>query len=194
MSKAQNKLPAYMTAEEFLRWEGDGTGRQFELVDGVLRAMAPAAIPHGSIQSQLSYLFRRHIIENKLKCTVVTAPGVQPRVNMADNVRMPYIAVSCAKIVGRQLLLPEPTVLVEILSPSNKAQTWTNVWTFTTILSVREILIVGSSRMEVKLLRRQPDGAWPDVPTVLDEASRLTLESLGLTVPVAEIYDGTVLE
>ena len=44
---AARKLPKLMTADEFLEWEGDGTGMRYELVDGYLRAMAPAAVPHG---------------------------------------------------------------------------------------------------------------------------------------------------
>ena len=48
----------------------------------------------------------------------------------------------------------DPVLLVEILSPSNRAETWTNVWAYTTIPSVREILVLHSLRIRAELLRR----------------------------------------
>src|SRR5689334_2864892 len=47
--------------------------------------------------------------------------------------------------------------LIEILSPGNEGQTRSNIWTYATIPSVREIFAVRSTRMEVELLRRGPD-------------------------------------
>ncbi len=38
-----------------------------------------------------------------------------------------------------------PVLIVEILSQSNRAETWQNVWSFTTIPSLREILILSST-------------------------------------------------
>lgn len=193
MGKTSRKQAEFMTADEFLAWEGDGTGRRFELVDGVLRAMAPAAVNHGVIQGQLAYLLKRHIIEHKLPCAVIVAPGVQPRVHANANVRIPDIAVSCARLTAGLKTLPEPLLLIEIVSPSNRAQTWTNVWTYTTIVSARELLIVDSIRRDVKLLRRQADGAWPDQPEPIVADGVLTLDSLGMAVPIADIYEGAAL-
>ena len=42
------------------------------------------------------------------------------------------------------------------------------------------------------LLRRNPDGTWPDRPLSLDDGE-LTLESLGFTVPLQELYRTTRL-
>ena len=53
MADAARKLPPLMTVAEFLEWPGDGTGTRYELVDGVLRAMAPASDNHGTIQTNL---------------------------------------------------------------------------------------------------------------------------------------------
>jgi hypothetical protein len=73
-------------------------------------------------------------------------------------------------------------LLVEILSPSNEAQTWRNVWTCTTIPSVTEILAVRSTRIEAELLRRLPDGNWPKQPEIFGSGDRLTLASIGLSL------------
>jgi hypothetical protein len=46
---ARRPLP-HMTAEEFLAWPGDGSGRRFQLVAGEIRPMSPASRIHGVIQ------------------------------------------------------------------------------------------------------------------------------------------------
>jgi hypothetical protein len=53
MAEAARKLPPLMTAAEFHEWPGDGTGTHLELVEGVLRATAPASDAHGTIKSNL---------------------------------------------------------------------------------------------------------------------------------------------
>ena len=188
MGKASQKPPTFMTADEFLAWDGDGTSTRYELVDGVVRAMAPAAVNHGLIHAQLVYLLKRHVANGKLPCAVVDAPGIRPKANSNANVRIPEIAITCSKLEAGLKTLPEPLVLVEILSPSNRADTWSNVWTYLTIPSLQEVLIVESTKKDVKLLGRLPDGTWPEVPETISQLLRL--KSLNFTTTVAEIYEG----
>jgi hypothetical protein len=92
---------------------------------------------------------------------VVQAPGIVPRVRANENVRVPDLGVTCAPPSG-EVMVPEPVLLVEILSPSNEAKTRTNIWAYCTIPSMREILAVRSTRMEVELLRKAVLGALGD--------------------------------
>jgi hypothetical protein len=48
--------------------------------------------------------------------------------------------------------------VVGILSPSNKAETWANVWSYVTIPSVWEILVLHTAHIRADLLRREDDG------------------------------------
>ncbi len=43
MNTVWRKPLPYMTADDFLAWPGDGTGRAFQLVDGEVRPVSPAA-------------------------------------------------------------------------------------------------------------------------------------------------------
>ena len=67
------------------------------------------------------------------------------------------------------MLLPtvlcDPVLLIEILSPGNQAETWVNVWAYTTIPSVREIVVFRTTAVGALMLRRNADGNWPDRPT-----------------------------
>jgi hypothetical protein len=92
---AANQLPAAMTLAEFLAWNPQGSDR-WELIDGTLRAMAPATPRHGAIQSEVNRLIGNHLAELRPPCRVITEPGIQPKVRGNLNVRVPDLAVTCA--------------------------------------------------------------------------------------------------
>jgi Uma2 family endonuclease len=85
-------------------------------------------------------------------------------------------------------MVPEPILLIEILSPGNEAKTRLNIWAYTTIPTVREVLVVRGTRMEVELLRRDAEGNWPASPQVVCPPQTLELTSIVFTAPVADLY------
>jgi Uma2 family endonuclease len=183
--------PPRMTVAEFLAWPGDGTPARHQLVDGEIRAMDPASVTHGIIQANIGALFHDHL--KGTACKVVAAPGVIPRVRSATNMRVPDIAINCLPDEAGQRALPDPILVIEILSPSNEAETRENVWAYATIPSVREILLVRSTGIAAELLRRQPDGNWPEQPEFFEEGGELWLESIGFRIGLGEYYVDTYL-
>lgn len=183
------KLPARMSVQEFLEWDS-GDGLHYQLVDGEPRAMAPASITHGVVQARMAALLIAHLDRNKPSCTVVLAPGVVPRLLSDHNVRIPDVAVTCSPRTPEQRTLSDPLILIEILSPSNEADTWSNVWTYTSIPSVQEILVLHTDRIAAELLRRSPDGNWPERLSIVTDGD-LVLESIALRVALSEVYQGT---
>jgi Uma2 family endonuclease len=185
------KLPEFLTVDAFLAWDTP-MGALWQLVDGVPQAMAPASPTHGAIHAEMAALIREHLIATGSPCYVVVAPGVIPRVQSETNMRVPDLAVSCTPALPGDNALRDPVLLIEILSPSNRAETWTNVWSYTTIPSVREILILHSTRIGADLLRRGVDGSWPERPQAIDQGD-LTLDSIGYTGPITAFYRTTWL-
>jgi Uma2 family endonuclease len=185
-------LPS-MTVADFLAWPGDGTGRKFQLVDGEVRAMSPASAAHAVIQGNLVYELRRHMREQKIQCRVGTEPAVLTRVRASINVRVPDVGVTCTRLAPGQQAWPDPTLLIEILSPGNTADTWENVWSYCTIPSVQEIAIVHSTRVFAELLRRGPDGHWPEETEKVGPGGTLAFESIGFGCPLSEVYAETPL-
>jgi len=185
---AANQLARPITVAEFLAatLEGD---RQ-ELIEGMAHAMAPAAPRHGAIAAQLARLLGNHL-DGLPHCQVVIEPGVQPRVRADINVRIPDLAITCTPIGPDDRLLREPTVLIEVLSPSNQKDTWGNVWAYTTIPSVRDILVLYTAEPRADLLTRQPDGTWPDNPLSLTLGDNVELESIDFAVPLAAFFRTT---
>jgi Uma2 family endonuclease len=154
--------------------------------------MAPASRTHGTLQNELGRLLGNHFSANALPCVVVTTPGIIPRAMAANNFRIPDLAVTCTGYAAEESALSDPILIVEILSPSNAPETWTNIWAYTSIPSVREILILHSTAIRADLLRRGPTGDWPETAAVVTEGA-LTLESVGLTLPLAALYHATRL-
>ena len=185
------KPPDVMTVDEFLVWDSPGPFL-WQLVDGVPAAMAPASPEHGQIQGELGRLIGNHLLASGRPCHVVIEPGIIPRSQARHNVRIPDIGVTCSRTRRGDRTLRDPVLLIEILSPSNHAETWSNIWTYQTIPSVREILVVHSERVRAEMLRRAPDGAWPANPVEIDGGA-FTLDSIGLTLLLAELYRGTWL-
>lgn len=189
--EAASQIPAIVTLQEFLAWDAPA-GVPWQLLDGEPRAMAPASRTHGRIQVRLGGLIDAHLTAGGGPCTVIDAPGVVPRVRADRNFRIPDLGVTCTDYDREEATLTDPVLLVEILSPSNQAETWTNVWAYTTIPSVREILIVHSTAMRAELLRRGPDGAWPDRATIIEDGM-LELASIDFRVDLTSLYLGTRL-
>ena len=189
MSALPKTFMSRMTVAEFVDWPGDGSGLKHQLVDGEPQAMAPASTTHGRIQATLSRLLGNHLVGTG--CNVVVAPGVIPRVRADANMRVPDLAVTCAADDPPSHALIEPILLVEILSPSNEPETRANVWSYTTIPSVREIVLVRSTHIAAELIQREPDGGWPANSSPIGEQDRLVLDSISFDCPLAAVYAGT---
>ena len=185
---AASKLPPAMTVAEFLDWHPSGAGDRWELVDGTPRAMAPASPIHGAIQSETDRLIGNHLAATRPECRTVVEPGVRPRVRADHNIRVPDLGVTCAPWRNDDRLLLAPLVLVEILSPSNKNDTWANVWAYVSIPSVQEILVLYTAEIRADLLRRQADGLWPDNPRPIAAGGDVVLESIGFAAPLVAFY------
>jgi Uma2 family endonuclease len=195
MPSAEHRLPPAhepVTVDEFIAWD-DGRGGKYQLVDGEVRAMSPASTTHCTIQSNLARLLTTHLDVPGNRCRSLTEPAVETRVRAKLNMRVPDLGVTCAPDAATQIALPDPILLIEIMSPGNKKDTWDNVWAYTTLPSVVEILIVQSMRIEALLLRRQADGSWPPDPELIGSNASLTLASIDFSAPLTAAYAKTHL-
>jgi Uma2 family endonuclease len=189
--EALAKTPELMSLDEFLAWDS-GDGRMWQLVNGEPQAMAPAKHTHGAMQAELGRLLGNHLAEHKPSCSVIVAPGVVPRVQSKANCRIPDLAVTSSSYIDEEATLSNPVLLIEIVSQSNRVETWSKVWTYTTIASVTEILIFKSESIGGDVLRRSADGSWPEKPEPVTEGE-LYLSSIDFRVSVAAIYRTTRL-
>lgn len=155
---AARKPPGIMTVEACLGWPGDREGTKYDLVDGVPRAHASPSDEHGTLQSRVSGLLMNHLDKVRPECRVVVGSGIVPKFRAKWNFRQPDITATCKPNINGNKSIPDPTVVIEILSPSNASDTWDNVRNYMTVPSVREIAINHSTRVFAELLVRNADG------------------------------------
>lgn len=188
-------LPHRMTVAEFERWEppSDLQDRRWELVDGEPVCMAPPSIDHGAIQSEACRLIANHLAVARPECRIITTPGVIPRATSATNERVPDLGVTCAPRLAARTL-PDPLLLIEILSPSNEAKTRANVWAYCTIPTVREVLLLSGTAIRAELLRRDTAGDWPEMPEIVTGTQSVRLDSIGFGVSLSDFYATSSLD
>jgi Uma2 family endonuclease len=185
MSTALN-VPDLMTLEQFLTWEAPGPGR-WQLIDGVPQAMAPAGSTHAMIQTTIARLIDNHLVQRDGPCVMMTNPGIIPAFRTNRNYFIPDAAVTCSEADIGVPGIRHPILVIEILSPSNHAETWRNIRAYMLIPSVWEILVIRTDLASIDLLRRDAEGVWPDDVTTVTEGT-FTLASLDLTMAVSALY------
>ena len=154
--------------------------------------MAPTTETHAALQGEIGRVIGNHLLDTCSHCRLLSQPGVVPRVGAGRNFRIPDLGVTRAP-PSRGMTVADQVLLIEVLSPSNDNETRANIWAHATIPPVQEILAVHSTRIEAELLRRPPDGAWPDTPVILRADDTLTLASIGFSTHVSTLYRTTAL-
>lgn len=82
-----------------------------------------------------------------------------------------------------------------VLSPGNQKDPREAVYALSTIPELSEVAVIDSERIAFWVLRRDANSHWPKErgEPVTNPAAALTLESIGASFPMAEVYMGTHL-
>jgi Uma2 family endonuclease len=194
MTATAQKSPALVTADEFLASTARLGPGKHQLIDGVIVALAPANPTHGTIQARLAILVGNHLAALRPHCRVMTEAGVKPRVRGRTNICVPDLLVTCGAPPAPGIgLVDEPILIIEVLSPSNDDETESAIRSCASIPSVKEMLVVDSSRRFAEIWRRGADGAWPVDPEAISSAGTVRLDCIDLSLPLDHIYAGTHL-
>jgi len=170
-----------MTLAEFLRWD-DGTDARYELVDGRIVSMAPPNDAHGTIVMNIGTEIRSRL---RPPCRVAAEAGIL-RPNRDDSYYVADLGVTCGPAADTRQHLPEPVLIVEVLSPSTEDHDrGRKVPDYREIPSLQEILVVASQERRVELWRREGDH-WR-VEDLIGEAT-VRLASCDASIPLAAIY------
>jgi Uma2 family endonuclease len=179
-----------MTLDEFLAWD-DGTETRYELVDGFPVAMAPPAEAHRILAMRLGSRIDAALVARR-PCNAQAEAGVL-RPDRADAYFVADIGVTCQPNTRRRQAIEEPILLVESLSPgSERHDRRIKLPVYRRIASVEEILLLDSQSCYGEVLRRDGDRWITELVQGSDAVLRLT--SVGLSLPMRELYDGIDLE
>jgi Uma2 family endonuclease len=114
------------------------------------------------------------------------------RADRADTYFEADIAATCERHEFGQQALREPFLVVEILSPSTERHDRrTKLPVYRQIATVQEILFIDSDGIYAELHRRS--GAQWITEILRGSDARLALDTVGIEIPLAELYDGIAL-
>jgi Uma2 family endonuclease len=177
MAEAARKL---WTLDEFLAFN-DGTDRRYELIGGEIAAIAPRSGIHGALAARLG---ARITAQLRRPCEVVMEAGIL----LPERIDAYYqadLAVTCSGLTPKPAV-PEPGVIVEVLSPSTAATDYLRkLPDYRDMPSVQDILLVSSTELRIEHWRREADG-WK-VRDFRGEGV-VRLQSFDVEIAVAELY------
>lgn len=187
MEAAALNVPATVSPTEYLRRERRAQSKS-EYRDGQIVAMTGTSPEHNLIAGDLFGELRQQL--RGRTCRVFVA-DVRVKVSQSGLYTYPDVMVACGDIRfedGHVDTLLNPTVIVEVLSPSTEAyDRGAKFAHYRRLESLQEYVLVAQDVMRVEHYRR--DGArW--VLTEIDAPdAMLTLESCGCAVRLADIYE-----
>lgn len=107
-----------MTVDEYLAWAEDHPGR-YELVDGIIYAMSPETVDHAEVKGAIYLALKAGIRERRLPCRALP-DGVTVRVDKMISYEPDALVYCGDRLAPETLVVPNPVVIVEVLSPSTR--------------------------------------------------------------------------
>jgi len=182
---------ARLTPEEYLEIE-DAAEYKSEYFQGEMFAMAGATYEHNLIAGNIGYQLTGQL--RGRPCTVCPS---DMRIHIPRTGLYTYAdaVVICGEprfLSQNRMNLLNPTVIVEVLSPSTEAYDRGRKFEhYQSIDSLREYLLVSSDRVSVTLHRRQSENQWLLI-TATELESHIQLESAGCRLLLRDLYEKIV--
>ena len=177
-----------LTEEEYLKIERAAELKS-EYYEGRMYAMSGGSFAHAFIIGNL--IRELGVALRKKPCTVVSN-DLRVRISPAKFYTYPDIIVVCGPVKladdGQKDTLLNPTVLIEVLSPSTEAHDrGFKFLQYRQLESLQEYALVSQTEPRVEIFRRQPSGEW-----LLSESAGLEascrFDSAGCQIALKEIY------
>jgi Uma2 family endonuclease len=175
-----------MSLDEFLTWEREQPER-YEFADGVVTMMTGGSLDHSTIASNL-----RTALSDKLRGTGCMAFRGDAKVIANGAVRYPDLSVTCSPVIGRDDIVPEPVLIVEVISASTeRLDRGRKKLDYFATPSVRQYAMVEQDERLVDLYTRSEAG-W--INEVITGDAVLKLSSIAVELPLDTIYEDTELD
>jgi len=174
---------AKMTVDEFLAWAEGRSGRH-ELVDGEVFVMSPERARHAEVKAAAHAIMRQAVRSAGLNCHVLP-DGMTVRINKRTAYEPDALVYCGARISGEAVEVPDPIIVVEVLSPSTGPHdTGAKLVGYFQVASVQHYLILDPTR-EVVIHHRR--GASM-IETRVVSAGQLALAPPGIEFAVEALF------
>ena len=178
----------YYTTDEYLSFERQSVDAKHEYLDGEIVAMAGASRAHNLITGNIAQRLR-----NQLGGTTCETYTSDMRVKTSPTrYTYPDVVVVCQtpELEDEHLdTLLNPTVIVEVLSPSTTARDRNQKFSeYRALPSVRDYLVVSQDRMLVEHYSRQPNNDWT-LHEVVSPDEAIPITSIGCELSLSDVYE-----
>ena len=173
------------TAHDYLDWERQETVKH-EFVQGETFAMAGAGEAHVTISLNVAAALKQHL--RGTPCRTYIA-DMKVRAQAVDAFFYPDVFVTCSSAdEQRNDFKEEPTLVVEVLSPSTAAyDRGLKFEYYRSLPSLQEYVLIDTERHSVEVFRRNDAGQWVLYP--FNSQTDVELASVKLTMPMAVVYE-----
>ena len=169
----------FMSVEDYLDGEQHRDIRR-EYIAGQVYAMTDASRHHNLVAGALYAALHHHLRSGP--CRVFMS---DLKVRVDDIFYYPDVLVSCIAN-GHDYYETAPVLIVEVLSPTTEARDrMEKRLAYQRLPSLKEYVLASQEAMRIEIYRRTEDG-WE--VEQFNEHDELRLESVGLVVPMVEIY------
>lgn len=171
---------------EYLRREED-TELRHEWLDGEVFALAGGSPTHANLIAEVTYALRNAL--GRGPCRVFTA-DLRVRVRETGLATYPDVTVVCGEPeldAEDENTVTNPTVLVEVLSPSTEAyDRGKKLQHYQQIPSLRHVLLVSQDARRIEVVSRSDAGEWST--RVFDDATPIELPGIGARISLDGVY------
>ena len=175
-----------MTVDEYLAWlEDKADDTRYELVAGQPVAMAREPAAHARTKAQIWRLLRDGLESPDLAGEALP-DGLTVEIDEYTAYEPDAVVHRGARLADDALLVPEPVIVVEVLSPTTKAHdAGAKLAGYFRLPSVRHYLLVRTEQRTVIHHRRDDGGA---IATRIVTGGILPLDPPGLALDLGQIY------
>jgi Uma2 family endonuclease len=180
--------PFFMTWEEYLAFEEQSPSRH-EFVNGTVYAMSGASLAHNEIAQELAVAFRTHLHGGPCKPFLLEAK-LEIRTGRDQIMYYPDLMVSCSPEDRTEQVVRNPKLVLEILSKSTEhIDRREKAIVYQQVEAIEEYVLIAQSQPRVIVHRRAEE--WrPRLYSGMD--AQAEFRSIGLCLPLAKIYEGTL--
>ena len=172
------------TVDDFLAFEAEEPER-YEFVDGIVRMMTGASAAHSAIKGNMFAELRAAVRSGPCRVDVDDL-----KVVTETAVMYPDVLVICRPIAPEDDRVTDPTVIVEVLSPTTQRHDRIAKWReYQKIPSLRHFVLVEQAERRIEVYSRTDTG-WA-LASIEPPEDTIALTAVGAELSLEAIYQGS---
>ena len=174
-----------MTVDEYVAWaDTQGDGRRSELINGRVVAMTPERVEHVEIKVAATLALKIAISRAGVACHSL-GDGLTVRIDDHTAYEPDALVYCGARLARGSLLVPNPVIIVEVLSPTTAhTDTSAKLIGYFKLSSVQHYLVIDPDARAVTHHVRSDGGTSARVQS----AGMLRLDPPGIEFDIAELF------